>query len=82
MEQGASARTILVTGGAGRVGHYAIQWASQAGATVIAVAYRFYTPVPEIPDGSLPIVATAPREHLTHSSRPQNQKLYGDPVGG
>lgn len=30
--------TILVTGGAGRVGHYAIQWASQAGATVIATA--------------------------------------------
>ena len=29
---------ILVTGGAGRVGHYAIQWASQAGATVIASA--------------------------------------------
>jgi len=31
-------QTILVTGGAGRVGHYAIQWASQAGATVIASA--------------------------------------------
>lgn len=30
--------TILVTGGAGRVGHYAIQWASQAGANVIATA--------------------------------------------
>lgn len=30
--------TILVTGGAGRVGHYAIQWASQAGARVIATA--------------------------------------------
>jgi NADPH2:quinone reductase len=30
--------TILVTGGAGRVGHYAIQWASQAGADVIATA--------------------------------------------
>jgi NADPH2:quinone reductase len=29
---------ILITGGAGRVGHYAIQWASQAGATVIATA--------------------------------------------
>lgn len=29
---------ILVTGGAGRVGHYAVQWASQAGATVIATA--------------------------------------------
>jgi NADPH2:quinone reductase len=33
-----SGQTILVTGGAGRVGHYAIQWASQAGATVIASA--------------------------------------------
>ena len=33
-----SGQTILVTGGAGRVGHYAIQWASQAGATVIATA--------------------------------------------
>ncbi len=31
-------KLILVTGGAGRVGHYAIQWASQAGATVIATA--------------------------------------------
>jgi len=31
-------QTILVTGGAGRVGHYAVQWASQAGATVIATA--------------------------------------------
>lgn len=31
-------QSILVTGGAGRVGHYAIQWASQAGATVIATA--------------------------------------------
>jgi NADPH2:quinone reductase len=31
-------QTVLVTGGAGRVGHYAIQWASQAGATVIASA--------------------------------------------
>ncbi len=31
-------QTILVTGGAGRVGHYAIQWASQAGASVVATA--------------------------------------------
>jgi len=31
-------QTILVTGGAGRVGHYAIQWACQAGADVIATA--------------------------------------------
>lgn len=31
-------QTILVTGGAGRVGYYAIQWARQAGATVIATA--------------------------------------------
>jgi len=29
---------VLITGGAGRVGHYAVQWASQAGATVIATA--------------------------------------------
>ncbi|MDH4109348.1 MAG: NADPH:quinone reductase [Gammaproteobacteria bacterium] len=29
---------VLVTGGAGRVGHYAIQWASQAGAFVVATA--------------------------------------------
>ena len=29
---------ILITGGAGRVGYYAIQWAKQAGATVIATA--------------------------------------------
>ena len=29
---------ILVTGGAGRVGHYAIQWARRAGARVIATA--------------------------------------------
>lgn len=31
-------KTVLVTGGAGRVGHYAIQWAKQAGAQVIATA--------------------------------------------
>lgn len=31
-------KTVLITGGAGRVGHYAIQWASRAGATVIATA--------------------------------------------
>jgi NADPH:quinone reductase-like Zn-dependent oxidoreductase len=33
-----SGTTVLVTGGAGRVGHMAIQWASQAGARVIATA--------------------------------------------
>jgi NADPH:quinone reductase-like Zn-dependent oxidoreductase len=33
-----SGQTMLVTGGAGRVGHYAVQWASQAGANVIATA--------------------------------------------
>jgi len=33
-----SGQTILVTGGAGRVGYYAIQWALQAGAKVIATA--------------------------------------------
>ncbi|MGI9234964.1 MAG: NADPH:quinone reductase [Woeseiaceae bacterium] len=31
-------QTVLVTGGAGRVGYYAVQWASLAGATVIATA--------------------------------------------
>jgi len=31
-------QAIVVTGGAGRVGYYAIQWAKQAGATVIATA--------------------------------------------
>lgn len=31
-------KTVLVTGGAGRVGHYAIQWAKLAGAQVIATA--------------------------------------------
>lgn len=31
-------RTVLVTGGAGRVGHYAVQWASHGGANVIATA--------------------------------------------
>ena len=31
-------QTILVTGGAGRVGNYAIQWASRAGASVIATS--------------------------------------------
>ncbi len=33
-----SDQTVLVTGGAGRVGNYAVQWASRAGATVIATA--------------------------------------------
>ena len=31
-------QTILITGGSGRVGHYAIQWAHQGGARVIATA--------------------------------------------
>lgn len=31
-------QTIVVTGAAGRVGHYAVQWAAQAGANVIATA--------------------------------------------
>lgn len=31
-------QTLLITGGAGRVGYYAIQWAKQAGAKVIATA--------------------------------------------
>jgi len=31
-------QTLLITGGAGRVGYYAIQWASQSGARVIATA--------------------------------------------
>ena len=31
-------QTILITGAAGRVGYYAVQWASRAGATVIATA--------------------------------------------
>lgn len=31
-------KTILVSGGAGRVGHYAIQWAKHAGARVVATA--------------------------------------------
>lgn len=33
-------QTVLVTGGAGRVGDYAVQWASQAGARVIATASK------------------------------------------
>jgi NADPH2:quinone reductase len=31
-------KTVLVTGGAGRVGYYAIQWAKSSGATVVATA--------------------------------------------
>ena len=31
-------QTVLVTGGVGRVGYYAVQWAKQAGATVITTA--------------------------------------------
>lgn len=31
-------RTLVITGGAGRVGYYAIQWAKSAGAVVIATA--------------------------------------------
>ena len=31
-------QTLVATGGAGRVGHYAIQWAARAGARVIATA--------------------------------------------
>ena len=35
---GVADQAVLVTGGAGRVGHYAVQWAAEAGATVIATA--------------------------------------------
>jgi len=35
---GVAGQTIVVTGGAGRVGYYAIQWAKGAGARVIATA--------------------------------------------
>ena len=35
---GVKDQTIVITGAAGRVGFYAVQWASQAGATVIATA--------------------------------------------
>lgn len=35
---GVEGQTLLITGGAGRVGHYAIQWAKQADARVIATA--------------------------------------------
>jgi len=31
-------KTVLITGGAGRVGYYAIQWAKSGGATVVATA--------------------------------------------
>jgi len=31
-------QTLVITGGAGRVGYYAVQWAAQAGARVIATA--------------------------------------------
>jgi len=31
-------QTVLITGGAGRVGYYAIQWAKYSGATVVATA--------------------------------------------
>ncbi len=31
-------QTLVITGGAGRVGHYAVQWAARAGARVIATA--------------------------------------------
>lgn len=33
-----SEKSVLVTGGAGRVGHYATQWAAGAGASVVATA--------------------------------------------
>ncbi len=33
-----SGQTVVITGAAGRVGYYAVQWASQAGARVIATA--------------------------------------------
>lgn len=33
-----SEKSVLVTGGAGRVGHYAIQWAAIAGASIVATA--------------------------------------------
>jgi NADPH:quinone reductase-like Zn-dependent oxidoreductase len=39
-DRAVAGQTVLVTGGAGRVGYYAIQWAKSAGARVIATASR------------------------------------------
>ena len=36
MLKGLEGKTVLVTGGAGAVGHYAVQWAKRFGARVIA----------------------------------------------
>jgi len=51
-----SGQTVLVTGGAGRVGHYAIQWASQAGASVIATASNAADEVACISAGAVAVV--------------------------
>ena len=38
-------RYVLITGGAGRVGHYCIQWAKKAGAIVIATSSNEFVAV-------------------------------------
>ncbi|MEM1413054.1 MAG: NADPH:quinone reductase [Pseudomonadota bacterium] len=53
-----SGQTVLVTGGAGRVGDYAIQWAAQGGAWVIATASN--------PEDEARCLAMGAREVVNH----------------
>ena len=69
-------QTILITGGAGRVGYYAIQWASQAGARVIATASNQAILRPANPPVRIASLITAIRGSLNLSST----RLMGNPL--
>jgi len=64
---------ILVTGGAGRVGHYAIQWAHRAGARVIATASN---------DNDAAACRAAGAEVVVNHRRPDWGKAVLDLTGG
>ena len=68
-----SGQTVLITGGAGRVGDYAIQWASQGGAWVIATASN--------PDDDARCRAMGAREVVNHREAGWGDKVR-DLTGG
>lgn len=68
-----SGQTVLITGGAGRVGDYAIQWASQGGAWVIATASN--------PEDDARCRAMGAREVVNHREAGWGEKVR-DLTGG
>jgi NADPH2:quinone reductase len=66
-------QSVLVTGGAGRVGHYAIQWAAQAGARVVATASSDADAGACIEAGALEVI-----NHRTHGWGAEALKANGN----